>query len=507
MTENNLIADRHSLKADGLRDSLRGQAQNVRIILDEVWAGSVAGQLLVSCLVNLLVRQVRVVGSVEVISPRAPRLVLMPYVGASNQFPECLTPMGKWAVNGAVAVRHEESSAAVDFTVVIGDLTDHDHRIGDQAICALGCGWVAWVGDQRRAPQGVRPTSACPLGPFLAAALVAGEIFKRGRGLIRGRFLDADGYSLWTGCKSSNWNALHQGPETGGVCLPPIHIAGAGAVGNAFAYTIANLGVTDAYLIPIDDDHYDETNLNRCLLAGWIDLNDKKVRAMDVALKRAGIGSFQFEGSVSDYVSKERIGLRGDVAQEVKNLHFGIVASCVDKGTSRQDIQGLIPALLVGASTLDLRASSNLYNAYPGSACLACFNPKEKDGDRIRELEAMLRKMSPDIRVNFLQENGLDAIAINEYLSGARCGSVGEAAIKSFATKVPAQFSAGFVSLGAGLLLTATLLRQTVFAGQAPAIKVMTALNFLNGGLLDSGFGADHSCELGCREGCFSVQE
>ncbi len=101
--------------------------------------------------------------------------------------------------------------------------------------------------------------------PFLAAALAAGEIFKRSPSLRRGRFLSADGYSLWSGGTSSEWNALVDGPAVSGIRLPPTHVVGAGAVANALGIILANLELSSAYLILIDDDKYGKTNPNRCL--------------------------------------------------------------------------------------------------------------------------------------------------------------------------------------------------------------------------------------------------
>jgi hypothetical protein len=275
---------------------------------------------------------------------------------------------------------------------------------------------------------------------------------------------------------------------------------GVGAVGNALAYIVANLGLSQAYLIPIDDDQYDDTNLNRCLLAGWPDLDHPKVDAISRMLLAGGLSVFPFYGTIKSYVASGRAGLRTDVASQVDDLIFKIVASCVDKGTPRQDIQGLWPHLLLGGSTLDLKAKSNLYMQQPGAACLACFNPRERDGERIRVLESQLRKMPPEERDRYLRGHGLDAAAVEEYLSSAKCGTLGEAALRDFATLPPPEFSAGFVSMGAGLLLATTLLQNTVFSEAGPRRRDMTTLNFLNGGFFDSGLGADDACEQKCQE-------
>ena len=123
----------------------------------------------------------------------------------------------------------------------------------------------------------------------------------------------AAGYSLWSGDVSSDWDALKDGPKIAGSALPPVHVIGAGAVGNALAYIVANLGLSKGYFILIDDDKYDGTNLNRCLLAGWRDLGQHKVAAITDALHAGGVGTFPFVGVIKSYVADARTGLRTDV--------------------------------------------------------------------------------------------------------------------------------------------------------------------------------------------------
>ena len=491
------IANRHLLAADGLEALPQAGEQCIRIVVAEDWASSLSGQLLTSCLVNLLCRQVKLIRQIEVLTPEAPVLIKTPCGDSANRFTAYLEAFAAWAVNGAVSVTTVQTGTDVDCTVFVGGMSQEPRR--GHSLLTAGDGWRAWVGDPSNASLPVMPTSSNPLGPFLAAALTAGEIFKRSRGIRRGRYLVGDGYSMWSGTLSRNWNGLPDGPEVSDTVLPPIHIIGTGAVGNALAYIIANLGLSESYLILIDDDHYDDTNLNRCLLAGWLDINDYKVNALQRALKAGGVEAFPFPGTVKSYAADMRIGLRADVAHQVDDLVFSVVASCVDKGTARQDVQGLHPQLLLGGSTLNLQAKSNLYRGRSGAACLACFNPTEKDGEKIRALEDQLRGLPAQERSEFLTARGLDAKAIEEYLSGAQCGGLGEAALRDYIVRPPAEFSAGFVSLGSGLLLATTLLRNTIFSSDSPPRGDMTTLNFLNGGLVDSGLGADDKCQLNCQ--------
>jgi hypothetical protein len=492
------VGARHLLPAEGLQPTAQRNEQVVRLILDGPWATSRAGQLLASCLVNLLVRQVGMVRRIEIEAPPAPRLIELPHRRDGGYFPACLEHFSEWAVNGVVEVSAVVADAHPDHAIIIAADPAAIRVVAGHCLCAVGAGWRAWVGEQAAAAHRFLPESTLPLGPFLAAALAAGEVFKRSRGILRGRYLDASGYSLWSNRTSKQWDSLDPGPEVSGHSLPPVHVPGVGAVGNALAYIVAHLGLKEGYLVLIDRDQYDDTNLNRCLLAGWHNQNERKVHVVADYLRGMGLGAFPFEGAVREYTSSPRIGLRDDVASAVRNLEYVAVASCVDKGTARQDVQGLSPRLLLGGSTVNLQAKSNIYNARLGAPCLGCFNPAEKDADKIHTLESQLRKMAaPDRRV-YLSARGLDAQAIEEYLTGTACGSLGETALKDFAIALPPQFSVGFVSLGAGLLMAATLLKRTALNAYALPTRDMTLLNFLNGELGDVPLAADDACELCC---------
>ena len=493
------ISDRHLRPASGLAAVPQSPAQFVRIRVSEVWARSQAGQLLCSSLVNLLCRQIGLISHVQVVSPRVPTSIRMPHGQEVEFFPDCLAEFSTWAVNGLIAVSTSETADQADVTICVGDVprTASD---SPPTLAAIGNGWRAWIGDPDSAPRDMVPTSPNALGPFLAAALAAGEVFKRGRGILRGRYLTADGYSLWGGQHTSDWESLDDGPEIAGHRLAPAHVVGAGAVGNALAYVVAYLGLVDGYFVFVDDDTYDRKNLNRCLLAGWQDVTHPKVDRLAATLSGAGLGAFPFPGTISRYVAEARIGLRRDVDRDVGNLVFRTVLSCVDKGMSRQDVQGLDAQLLLGASTLDLQAKVNLYPRRRGAACLACFNPAERDGDKLRALQKQLKEMEPAARRDFLLQRSLDVRAVEDWLAGAGCGELGEAALRDFVTRPTEEFSVGFVSLGAGLLLAAALLRQTLFQNSAPTLRDMITLNFLNGGLLDANLGYDEACERRCQE-------
>jgi hypothetical protein len=494
------VSDRHLRPAEGLQPSAQQGLQWVRIVVSRRWSASHSGQMLTSCLVNLLCRQVDLVGHIEVVAPVAPSKLLLPNGEQATRFPDCLSGIGTWAVDDKVTISVGRTSRQAHHTIYIGDVAPLDAAEPEGSLVAIGDGWKAWIGTADKAPRDILPAGANPLGPFLAAALAAGEVFKRTRGILRGRLLRMSGYSLWSGESSASWDALEDGLAIHGKTLPPLHVIGAGAVGNGFAYILANLGLSSGYVVAVDDDSYDTTNLNRCFLAGWCDLGHPKVNAVSAMLSAAKIDNCPFPKTIKGYVGGRPSNLRADVARQVDDLRFGVVVSCVDKGTARQDIQGLAPELLFGGSTLNLVARTNHYPQRAGAACLACYNPAERDGEKVHALEQKLRTMSVTDMAVYLQANDINPAIVQDYLERPRCGSLGEAAIRDLATRGTAEFSVGFVSLGAALLLASAVVRRLIFQEVAPKRPDMRSFNFLNGGLQDAWLSVDDNCEWKCKE-------
>ncbi|MBI3699134.1 MAG: ThiF family adenylyltransferase [Afipia sp.] len=494
MTRSEDIGDRHLRATEGFWNAALSE-KTVRIVVAAGWERSVAGQLMTSCLVNLLCRQIGIVGRIELVARTAPRLITLPSYD-EREFPLCLASFSQWAVDGKIDISLEVGDAAPDFVVDMGGASGSEFATSYR-LCALASGWRAWLGSPQNAPLLAVPESRNPLGPFLAAALCAGEIFKHARGMDerRGSFLVDAGYSLWSGQGKEPWSTLRDGPELAGKTLAPLYMVGAGAVGNGIAYVVANAAFKDSYSVLVDNDIYDETSLNRCVLAGWQDVGNVKVDAVERYLKATHQGCFPSNRTLTAFLDSEPAGLRADVAEAVRNSSFGIVLSCVDKGTSRQHIQGMHPKLLIGGSTLDMGARTNFYSGAADAACLACHNPREKDGERIQEQIDRLRRMSAEERAVYLKDNALSADAA-DFIDNPRCGTEGEAELAAFATKGPTLFSVGFVSLAAALLSSASLFQRMLFPGQVKR-SGMTSLHFMRGGMMDSELSQDEHCERG----------
>ena len=301
------IGSRHMLGTDGLAEQPNAMHQYVRIVISQDWADSVPGQLIAECLVNLLARQVGLVEQLEIVSADVPLLIHPIIKGVWQTLTEYLVAVGEWAVGMKVRTGDNSSPHEADHTIVIGGATTLDSA---KTIACIADSWKAWVGELKNVPDDRPSPSLNPVGPFFAAALAAGEIFKRTWGLRRGRFLDNHAYSLWKNSMSSVWEELDAGPALNELHLPPFVLVGAGAVGNALAYVLIRLENRDIYPVLVDDDVYDKTNLNRCSLAGTEDLNQEKTAVLASRLEEVGIASFPFSGDLKRFVNDGRVGIR-----------------------------------------------------------------------------------------------------------------------------------------------------------------------------------------------------
>jgi molybdopterin/thiamine biosynthesis adenylyltransferase len=308
-------------------------------------------------------------------------------------------------------------------------------------------------------------TSTTPLGPYLAASFLAGEVFKRARGVTRGGPIQSLGYSLWTGA-DGEWSSLDAGPALSDRDLPPFYLVGVGAVGQGVAQILGATSFTRGCMVAIDDDRHDKTNLNRCFLAGCADVGDPKMDAVTRYLKETPVQCLPHVGTLVDYAAKAKPSTNVELARAESEGRYEVIVSCVDKGKSRQDIQGLRPRLIIGGSTSGLTAKTNVYDFAPGTPCLGCHNPPEKDAERLRELERVLRAMSRDEQIAYLRGRGVDPEPILLYLADGRCGSAGEGMLRDMATGSTREFSVSFVSMAAAVLLAARLFSRV---GRRPA--------------------------------------
>lgn len=488
------ISDRHMRPMDGLALPAGTTRLKVRINIAEEHARSLPGQHLLTSLVNLLCRMTDLVGSIELVGPTdVPLRVRLPNE-AEGTLLESAQSLSSWAVGSTVNTSISDGRETVDVALRIGGGNDDPHAT--VTLVGHGRGWMSWAGTATSAPRFQAVDDPNPLGPFMAACLLASEVFKRARGVTgRGRLVEAFGYSLWSGKWGVAWDGLEDGPAIAGRRLEPLYLVGAGAVGQAFAYC---LGAADlsGHVVAIDDDRHDRTNLNRCFLAGEEDDNQPKVISVERFLLAGGFETHGYQRTIGQYVGEVHLNLPQGLREAEAQNRYETVISCVDKGSSRQDLQGLWPRWIFGGSTEGLTAKTMFYDVCAGTACLACHNPPEPEGERLRYFEQQLRNLTRKEREGFLNDRlgNADVGLVLDHLEKPVCGTIGEARFREAALHHGAAFSVSFVSMAAGLLLASALLRHQLFPSVAPERPMLANLAFLNGRAIETVLAIDASC-------------
>lgn len=452
------LGERHRRAVSGLGNTALPKV--VKIIAGQLGNG-LARQHLLVCLVNLLAR---LHGSVKTIQLEVSGdiTVPLPHAAPLGGVFAAMENLAAWANGGRIPVL--AATGESDITIDIScDPIESAH------LYAYGAGWKSWIG--------VRPPDfpfgddepGC-LGPYFAATMLAGEVFKMSKGLIKGRHATNDAYSLWTG-EVGAWGDLADGPPVSGMSLPAVYLVGAGAVGQGVMQILGASELADAYVVTIDHDHHDKegTNLNRCFLAGIEDILEPKVEVVTRYRGLTNLNGFEFRGRLGDYLISEKVGLRSDLVEAERGDRYDLMISAVDINRSRQDIQGLSPTIVIGGSTDSLRAQATSYGVVENAECLGCWNEPEDDLARAITLEANLRGLDIEERRHRLEGQVGDLDAALAYLATAKpqCGQLGESDVHSFTTAVSPEFSVSFVSMAAAVMTAARLFTVIMWPNEA----------------------------------------
>jgi hypothetical protein len=268
-----------------------------------------------------------------------------------------------------------------------------------------------------------------------SSTILAGEVFKTIRGYdVHRRNTTPVIMSLWA---FETYDDLAQAPKTpvDVTAIPLPYLVGAGAVGQALAATFMTSRVVPRQIILIDHDSIDAelTNLNRYCLSLPSNTGRNKAELISEHLTRAGVESFHFSGTWADYVQagrSKKVPAQVDAAE--REARYEYIVSCVDKNTSRHDLQRMWPRLIVGASTLGMSAVIQIYNLSADHECLMCFNPLEADGWTLEGEVARLKLLSDTERDAEALRVGVDPASLIAHLQDPKCGTLGEAELRRF---------------------------------------------------------------------------
>lgn len=434
MTE---VGDRHSGTLDGRLDDLGVRTAVVAVFIEPGAARTYAVQHAAWMLVNLLARLDGVVSHVMIAGGNAALLPhVVPLAGSAKTLQEALLE-GAASIGVVPVGRFDGASAEYELHVGPGPATS-GWRVHGEGYCgAINRGAIAAVG-----------TSRLPFGPYIAACLVTGEIFRAVR--MRRALYDsvaALSFSAWDYTLGAG--QLHEvGPDLGHVMLD-FGLAGAGAVGCAFLHALwacPQVG-GEAVIADSDPEGVDDTNLNRCVIFGRQHLGLPKATTAAAVLADAGLTW----RPVDDRYTLSTIPRVPDV-----------LISAVDTNRSREQLQqGFWPRRLLAASTKDLRAEI-LRCGPPGQGrCLSCSNPPEVDlPDDVRREQ--LRALAPEDLEAFARELGHPVTLVRRWAEVGGCSTIGVAALARMRAddEPTAMFAVGFVSVMAGTLLAVEVLKE-----------------------------------------------
>jgi len=407
------------------------------VVVDPDSAGLINVQHTAWMLVNLLVRLQGIIQHVHVVCPPG-----VPLRGRIVPLAPRHLDLRTALIQGAqaVAVVPVDGAGQFERTIVVGDGNGWQEAA---ALYAWGNGWCGGICKSPISPDSFGQQSALPFGPYTAACIAAGEVFKAARMNPESyKALRSVYYSLWQHRVAAL--PIADGPTLIEAAVNAA-LAGVGAVGSAFLHAIWACDGVQGEILLADNDKkgVDATNLNRYVLFGSNSVGSPKASEAAKIAADAGV-SWQ---------------PHDEALEHVLNLPPRVVSAVVTN-LSRQAIQNRYPARILSGSTLDLRAEV-LRCGPPGTgACLRCYNPPEKVPPD-EDLRGRLRAAGDNKLAELAQAAGISVEDAREWVRTGRCGVAGERLIPHLHTTVESPlFAVGFVSVMAGTMLAAELMKD-----------------------------------------------
>jgi ThiF family len=286
-----------------------------------------------------------------------------------------------------------------------------------------------------------------PFGPYVAACLTAGQVYMLAR--VHDHRVEPVALNAWTLGQGTDRLAEVANDDPGEPAVALDHVlAGAGAVGTALLLTLwAYLNASGTVrTADADEKGVDVTNLNRCLPFWWSDLGRPKA---EVAAKRLN--------GRHGLVIEPTIG-RAEILVDAQTH----LISAVDSPDARQALQDKYPASCVQASTSGLRLEVLRVDPAAGTACLRCFNPPSSTISDTA-IRARVSGMDDATIAAHAAAIGIDPDQVREWGQTGGCGQIGDALLDRLRPSDggAAQFSVGFISVLAGILLAAQVVKDT----------------------------------------------
>lgn len=438
------VSSRHSGDLGGKLGSIHeAHTISVSVEIPAAVAADGATQHTAWMLINMLARLERVVARLSIKCPEdVPVSVrLTPLAAESTVLRDALSAASAAVEIATVPI--DFSGEALDCRLVVGP--------GDpqpDGLRVYGEGWCG--GFARGMPIAAASShSNLPFGPYIAAALAVGEVFKVVR-IDPKRFPPTDSafYSLWT--HEVLTSVDDKGPaEVADLTLRET-LVGVGAVGCICAQALwATDGIRgEILLVDGDPDGIDLTNLNRYLLFGPAHVGLPKASTAANLLQRSTIQWRPHDG----------------VLETAEELHRNLLCA-VDTNRSRHGVQIRWPDSLLMASTYELRAEVVRCDPRWGGPCASCYNEPKTDrpDDEMRQL--FLRASLED-QAQMAASVGTTVEQADAWARLGECGTSGERvreALLGEHSEIEA-FAVPSVSCAAGTMLAAEALKEELDA-------------------------------------------
>ena len=476
----------------GLTDA--GLNRAVAVVVGPAAAATARGQLLTWVTVNLLLRCYGALDAVTVSGADIALIEPLPtlHPGAVNAPTQGKATLGKALsdlgaaladptrphpklVLSAAAVDDHDDPADAAATLLIGTelLTHHviDATKPTPTWLLSASNWKATVVmatdcdgvDVAALPQ-LDAAGTVMVAAWFAAAVGVGEAFKV-VGRLRegsGLFVDVLAADLWNGVIDNSLDALAglDGPSDA-LTLPAHWVVGAGAVGEAYLAVLSTSEV-DTDVAALDPDDLDERNLNRHLVAAVADLGIGKAllaeRRLSTASTRIASLPYTWQGWVGTHPD-DKPPLAAPLADQSRAQRYGLVISAVDKNDARTALAGSRPEMIFSASTKGLNVEVGRYGRDSPWQCLGCASPIAPP----RTVEQAAAELTGRSEAELAAEAARVGANVNQlraYLDNPVCGTLGEREMAKFAAFTRPDWSVSFVSVAAGVLLAARVLRH-----------------------------------------------
>lgn len=327
------------------------------------------GQLILTFLINLLIRLSPVIKSINLYASETPTKIILPkwhresilgYIGN-------IYDMTKTQLKLKINDKPEET---FDICIVIGD--DNTNDIQAKRKLFIGSnGWKAILSPDKPVFLGERCNQ---IGAYTTVVLACSEIFKSflypKREMIRSVFirpLENEFQFSTFDYSVNNENSLN--PEIPAVVdVKKLTLIGVGAGGGAALYTLSSLNDLRGLITLIDSDKIESHNLNRYIIADNLDIGKSKVAlGAEVLQRHRNVTTKQLPGAFIN----EKIKLLRDEME--------YVLSAVHSREARLQIQFETPKIIWDGAATE-RGEFEIWRIQFGKTqCMRCKHPEENN--------------------------------------------------------------------------------------------------------------------------------